>query len=138
MSNMMYNPKGFLLNGGILEYRALGETGPVDFIKTGLVLSITEPVWLFPFKKKRVPVNIKPVIPNKTIGLITPSEYIDNDLEVYVKIIDETFDCLDNPLMVTVRSTRLLPRKIKQKTKIALLTIIPYVELQYIANNNID
>lgn len=130
----MYKSQDFLLNGGILEYEALGLVTPANFTKAGVILYIAESKWMLPFKETYIMTNIKPVMPDKTIGLITSLQELDW-LEITPRVISEAHNI---PICIKVRNKSLLPKKIKEDIPLALLTVLPYVELQFVENNNID
>lgn len=133
MAKMIYKPKGFLLNGSVLEYEAIGTVAPADFTNAGVILSIAKAKWILPFKETFIMVNLRPVMPDKTIGLITSLGY--TKLDVTTRVISDTHT---TPIFIKVRNKSLLPKKIKEGVPLALLTVLPYVELQFIENNNID
>ena len=120
-------------NNDILEYMALNKTTPVNFTKTGVVLFLNEPKWIFPFKKTKLLANVKVVIPDKTFGLITSLGY--NGIDVFTDVINESDDTY---VYIKVKRTGLFPKKLKNDMPIALLTIVPCVEFQLVENNDMD
>lgn len=131
-----FKPRGFLLNGGILEYKSLSQLTPAAFTKAGVILYSAEPKWLMPFRETYIMTNLNPIIPDKTIGLVTPlSRPWFKWADVKTSVVEETNSYY---VYVRVRNQSLIPRKIDKNIPLALLTVLPYVELHYVKNNDID
>lgn len=111
----------------ILEYKPLNDkidSLSVDRGNCGYKLYTEKDKWVFPWKTVKIPINAKLWLPGRALGLLIPEESTYNKFEIFTKTIPA---CCSEPF-VAVKSSGILPRKIKAGTCIAEMIILPYIE----------
>lgn len=111
----------------ILEYKIIDDRKPAFYSNdknAGLVLYSRETKWIWPWKITDIALNAAISLPNDTFGLITT---MSNDKGIKV-ISDAITANWVGTAFVKAHRIGLLPRKIKEGTEIAKLTVVPYSE----------
>ena len=92
----------------------------------GYDLYSTKTIWIFPFMIRKIPLNLKVELKERTMGFVTSrsGETLKGNI-VIPGIIDPNYR---GQLSALVTRVGLLPRRIKKGTRIAQMLIIPFKE----------
>jgi len=126
-------PKTILKIGNdILEYNTFDKTIPAEFYKAGIFLSSAETTWMLPFQRKNILMNEKVSLPDDSMGLITQC----NIYGLIPQVITSNKHTKGTVIYLYIRNG-LLPRRIKAGEQIAIMHVLPCLELHYIQNDEI-
>lgn len=129
-------------NDNILEYLERDKNLPAIYLshsKTEYDLFTLKTKWVWPFKITKIPVNLRMMTPDNTIGIIMGKDSAaDMGLEIHSGIIHELtpFGFAFQELHINVHKIGILPRRIKAGSSIAQIIIIPYVQCNLVESYN--
>lgn len=95
----------------------------------GYDLYATKNTWIFPFKVKKVPVNLCCLLPTNTFGLVTSrsGESLKGNF-----VVPGVIDCnYTGQICAIMTRIGFLPRRIKKGTRIAQMIIINYNDVSF-------
>lgn len=102
----------------------------------GYDLYASEDTWIFPFRAKKVPLNLRCSLPNGKFGIVTSrsGESLKGNF-VVPGIIDCNYTGVISAIMTRIG---LFPRKIKKGTRIAQMIIIDYHDVDFKKVNTLE